>query len=76
MLSGADEAQGAVDPLIEERDQAMDPRARALLDGWAALKSSYSGDELVTRTYALEEVERAFQDLRDGKLARGVLRIA
>ena len=32
-------------------------------------------DELVTKTYALEDVESAFQDLRDGKLARGVLRI-
>ena len=33
-------------------------------------------DELVTKTYELEEVESAFQDLRDGKLARGVLRIS
>lgn len=33
-------------------------------------------DELVTRTYALEEVETALADLRAGKLARGVLRIA
>ena len=32
-------------------------------------------DELVTQTYELEDVESAFQDLRDGKLARGVLRI-
>jgi S-(hydroxymethyl)glutathione dehydrogenase/alcohol dehydrogenase len=32
-------------------------------------------DELVTETYELEDVESAIQDLRDGKLARGVLRI-
>ena len=32
-------------------------------------------DELVTQTYAMEDVELALQDLRDGKLARGVLRI-
>lgn len=32
-------------------------------------------DELVTRTYPLEDVESAIQDLRDGKLARGVLEI-
>lgn len=30
-------------------------------------------DELVTRTYPLEEFERAFEDLRAGRLARGVL---
>ena len=30
-------------------------------------------DELVTRTYPLEEFERAFEDLRGGQLARGVL---
>jgi len=33
-------------------------------------------DELVTRTYALEEINRAFEDLRAGKNARGVVRIA
>jgi len=43
------DAPPALDSLIQERDQAMDARARALLDGWPALKSSYSGDELVTR---------------------------
>jgi S-(hydroxymethyl)glutathione dehydrogenase/alcohol dehydrogenase len=30
-------------------------------------------DELVTRTYPLEEVERVFEDMEAGALARGVL---
>ena len=30
-------------------------------------------DELVTRTYPLEEVETVFADMADGKVARGVL---
>ena len=33
-------------------------------------------DELVTRTYPLEEFERAIDDLNAGRLARGVLTIA
>ena len=30
-------------------------------------------DELVTRTYTLEEVNQGYQDLRDGKNIRGVI---
>ena len=51
----------------------------ALADQFAYLRqSNLQGlllDELVTQTYELQDVERAFQDLQDGKLARGVLRI-
>ncbi|WP_221585473.1 NDMA-dependent alcohol dehydrogenase [Microbacterium sp. G2-8] len=32
-------------------------------------------DELVTRTYALEDVNRGYQDMLDGKNIRGVIRI-
>ncbi len=42
---GADTA--ALERLIGARDEAMDPRARKLLETWPALKDSYSGDELV-----------------------------
>jgi methylmalonyl-CoA mutase len=38
---------GALEALIGERDEAMDPRARKLLEQWPSLKESYSGDELV-----------------------------
>jgi methylmalonyl-CoA mutase len=37
----------ALDPLIGARDEAMDPRARKLLELWPSLKESYSGDERV-----------------------------
>ncbi|HWM01792.1 MAG TPA: alcohol dehydrogenase, partial [Actinophytocola sp.] len=30
-------------------------------------------DELVTKTYTLEQVNEGYQDLRDGKIIRGVL---
>ena len=30
-------------------------------------------DELVTRTYTLDEVNQGYQDLRDGKNIRGVI---
>ena len=30
-------------------------------------------DDLVTRTYTLEEVNQGYQDLRDGKNIRGVI---
>jgi S-(hydroxymethyl)glutathione dehydrogenase/alcohol dehydrogenase len=30
-------------------------------------------DELVTRTYALDEINEGYQDMRDGKNIRGVL---
>ena len=33
-------------------------------------------DELITRTYKLEELDRAFADMQNGKLAKGVLKIA
>ena len=35
----------AVESLAEEREAALDPEARALLDGWPALREAYSGAE-------------------------------
>lgn len=31
-------------------------------------------DELITRTYALDDINQAFADMRDGKNLRGVIR--
>ncbi len=39
----------ALDQLIEERAELMDPRARKLLEIWPKVKDSYSGDEYVVR---------------------------
>ncbi len=40
-------AFGAVNSLADEREQRLDPRARALLAEWPALQLAYAGDELV-----------------------------
>jgi S-(hydroxymethyl)glutathione dehydrogenase/alcohol dehydrogenase len=33
-------------------------------------------DELVTRTYPLDQINQGYQDMRDGKVIRGVLALA
>jgi len=43
------DALPALDALIAERDAALQPRSRKLLDMWPRLKSSYGGDEYVVR---------------------------
>ena len=46
---GADSADGgvraALESLAAEREAALEPEARTLLDGWPALREAYSGDE-------------------------------
>ncbi len=48
-----DEAQ-ALDLLIAEREQILDPRANKLLADWPMLKESYRGDALVTHVRGKE----------------------
>src|SRR6185436_14848220 len=43
------DALPALDTLIAERDAALQPRSKKLLDMWPRLKSSYGGDEYVVR---------------------------
>jgi len=43
------DALPALDALIAERDAALQPRSKKLLDMWPRLKSSYGGDEYVVR---------------------------
>ena len=38
-------AKAALESLAAEREAALDPEARALLEGWPALREAYSGDE-------------------------------
>ena len=45
--SGADAAGLA--PLIKEREERQEPRARALINKWPEVKKSYSGDEYVVK---------------------------
>ncbi len=49
MLGDGGEQHQALDRLIEERDESMDPRARKLLEQWPSVRSSYSGQELVVK---------------------------
>ena len=49
MLGDGVEQHQALDRLIEERDESMDPRARKLLEQWPSVRSSYSGQELVVK---------------------------
>ncbi|GAA2881349.1 NDMA-dependent alcohol dehydrogenase [Pseudonocardia halophobica] len=61
--------QGAIFGGISPRTQI--PR---LLDEYRAGRLKL--DELVTRTYTLEEINQGYQDMRDGKNLRGVVRYA
>jgi isobutyryl-CoA mutase len=54
MLSGDGEQAPALSRLMQEREEAMDPMARALLEQWPGLKSRYAGEELVVQVRARE----------------------
>jgi methylmalonyl-CoA mutase len=49
MLSENGEQNEALGRLLQEREEAMDPRAVKLLERWPAQKSNYGGNELVTK---------------------------
>jgi len=49
MLAENGEAPPALDDLIDAREQALDPRARKLLEIWPAVKESYAGEEYVVK---------------------------
>jgi len=49
MLAQGGEQQPALSRLIGEREAAMDPQARTLLEQWPSIKSRYCGKELVVQ---------------------------
>ena len=49
MLAGEGKAADDLEGLIARRDEALDPRARKLLETWPEVRKSYSGDEYVVR---------------------------
>ena len=49
MLEDAGENATIIDGLYTERDEAMDPRAKKLIDIWPGVVASYSGDEYVVK---------------------------
>ena len=46
----APEATSVLESLAAEREASLDPEARALLDGWPALREAYTGDEHEVRS--------------------------
>ncbi|MDX1512538.1 MAG: methylmalonyl-CoA mutase family protein, partial [Gammaproteobacteria bacterium] len=49
ILADAGNDVSELDALIGQRDEALDPRARKLLEIWPKVKESYSGDEYVVK---------------------------
>lgn len=49
MLTEKGAGLDGLDPLIAEKEEALDPRARKLLDIWPSVKESYAGDEYVVK---------------------------
>ncbi|GJM14069.1 MAG: Fused isobutyryl-CoA mutase [Pseudohongiella sp.] len=49
MLDKASKSSAELDELIEQKDGAMDIKAKRLLDAWPQLKEEYAGDEYVVK---------------------------
>ncbi len=49
MLAAEGAESAALDGLIAARDEAMDPRARKLLEQWPNVRAAYAGEELVVK---------------------------
>ena len=49
MLEANSQDSSNLDALIEEKREALDERARRLLDSWPQLKQDYSGDEYIVK---------------------------
>lgn len=54
MLGETGEDAGLLDALIAKKDEALDPRAKKLLEIWPQVKESYSGDEYVVKIHDRE----------------------
>ncbi|MCH8000241.1 MAG: methylmalonyl-CoA mutase family protein [Proteobacteria bacterium] len=54
LLERAGQDGGALDALIAEREDALDPRCRDLLETWPEVKARYSGDEYVVEVRGKE----------------------
>jgi methylmalonyl-CoA mutase len=54
MLAAARKDASALDPLIEERDKALDAQSRQLIDEWPETRRIYAGDEHVVRVRGKE----------------------
>ena len=49
MLDAAGEHSANLDALIAKKSQALDPRARKLLESWPAMRAAYSGEHYVVK---------------------------
>jgi methylmalonyl-CoA mutase len=71
MLSAAGK-QTDFDDLITQRDQALAPEARQLLEGWPALHATYAGDEHVVKIRDKEIRTRLYYETLSGNRVRKV----
>jgi len=49
MLGAAGKDAGVLEPLIEQKNRALDPQSRQLVDEWPETKKTYAGDEHVVK---------------------------
>ncbi|HEY2446401.1 MAG TPA: methylmalonyl-CoA mutase family protein, partial [Rhizomicrobium sp.] len=49
MLEAEGASGEALDPLIAEREERVDPRARKLIENWPKVRERYSGDDFVVK---------------------------
>ncbi|MDQ2694153.1 MAG: methylmalonyl-CoA mutase family protein [Pseudomonadota bacterium] len=49
LLEGEGKSAAALEELLAKTEAALEPQARALLEGWPAVAAEYSGDEYVAR---------------------------
>ncbi len=54
MLQDSGSAGDSLDALISKREEALDPRARKLLEKWPQVKQQYAGDEFVVKVRGKE----------------------
>jgi methylmalonyl-CoA mutase len=66
LLEAAKKPSEALEPLIEARDNALDPDAKALLEDWPKVKRAYSGDEHVVKVRDKEIRTKLFQTTLSG----------
>ncbi len=71
MLETAGEAAEGLKPLIAAREEALDPRARKLLENWPKVKEAYGGDDMVTTVRGREIHTRLKRETLSGnKISR------
>jgi methylmalonyl-CoA mutase len=72
MLQANGASGEALEPLIAEREERFDPRARKLIENWPKLKEKYSGDDFVVKVRDREIRTRQVSTTLSGTQVRKV----